>query len=108
MFSDVFTPVIAIVLAEAGVPVVLHGQQNVPTKFGITPADLLNGLGIQSALFVDGPNQNLKLGVRNLQKTQWVDSAVVNAYDVLSHSMIVMSEAAVLQLQKRLLLEELT
>lgn len=69
---------------------------------------LLNGLGLQSALFIDEGNRNLKLGVRNLQRTQWVDSAVVNAYDVLSHSMVVISETAILQLQKRLLPGELT
>ncbi|MEM7402621.1 MAG: 50S ribosomal protein L4 [Myxococcota bacterium] len=70
--------------------------------------ELLSGLGLQSALLIDVGNPNLKLGVRNLQKTHWVDSAVVNAYDVLSHSMVVMSEAAAVQLQQRLLSEELT
>lgn len=39
-------PAIAILLAEAGVPVLLHGAQNVPTKAGVGPGEVLAALGI--------------------------------------------------------------
>jgi len=70
--------------------------------------ELLSGLGLRSALFIDQGNCNLKLGARNLPRTRWVDSAVVSAYDILSHPMVVMSEAAILKLQERLLSGEST
>ncbi|MGB0386243.1 MAG: anthranilate phosphoribosyltransferase [Ardenticatenaceae bacterium] len=43
-------PAIAIVLAEAGVPVVLHGDEGIPTKEGIGPGLVLQALGVESAL----------------------------------------------------------
>ncbi len=43
-------PAIAIVLAEAGVPVVLHGDEGIPTKEGVTPSLVLQALGINSRL----------------------------------------------------------
>ncbi|MEM7032502.1 MAG: anthranilate phosphoribosyltransferase [Chloroflexota bacterium] len=45
-----FAPAIAILLAEAGVPVLLHGDVNVPTKEGVGPGDVLASLGIPSNL----------------------------------------------------------
>lgn len=39
-------PALAIVLAAAGVPVVLHGDEGVPTKEGITPGQVLAGMGV--------------------------------------------------------------
>jgi anthranilate phosphoribosyltransferase len=39
-------PAIAIVLVEAGVPVVMHGDEGVPTKAGITPGAVLAALGV--------------------------------------------------------------
>ncbi|MDQ4076386.1 MAG: anthranilate phosphoribosyltransferase [Chloroflexota bacterium] len=39
-------PAVAIVLAEAGVPVVLHGDEGVPTKEGIGPGLVFQALGI--------------------------------------------------------------
>lgn len=44
------TPAIAIVLAEAGVPVVLHGDEGIPTKEGVTPSLVLHALGVNSRL----------------------------------------------------------
>lgn len=38
-------PAIAIVLAEAGVPVLLHGDEEIPTKAGVTPGLVLAALG---------------------------------------------------------------
>ncbi|MCP9890093.1 anthranilate phosphoribosyltransferase family protein [Cyanobium sp. Aljojuca 7D2] len=40
-------PLIALVLASAGLPVVLHGGQPMPVKFGITLAELFAALGIE-------------------------------------------------------------
>lgn len=38
-------PAVAVVLAEAGVPVIMHGADNVPTKAGIGPGHVLAQLG---------------------------------------------------------------
>ncbi len=43
-------PAVALTLLTAGVPVVLHGGENVPTKSGITPGQLLRKLGIAADL----------------------------------------------------------
>ena len=43
-------PAIAIILAEAGVPVVLHGDEGVPTKEGVGPGQVFEVLGIPSQL----------------------------------------------------------
>lgn len=43
-------PAIALVLAACGLPVLVHGDQDVPTKKGITPAHVLAGMGIATAL----------------------------------------------------------
>lgn len=39
-------PVAALIAAAAGQPVVLHGDRNIPTKCGVGPADVLEGLGV--------------------------------------------------------------
>jgi anthranilate phosphoribosyltransferase len=39
-------PAVAILLAEAGVPTVLHGAEEIPTKAGITPGAVLAALGV--------------------------------------------------------------
>lgn len=43
-------PAIAILLAEAGLPVVLHGDENVPTKSGIGPGPVLRAMGVADDL----------------------------------------------------------
>ncbi len=43
-------PAIAILLAEAGFPVVLHGDENVPTKSGIGPGPVLRAMGVADDL----------------------------------------------------------
>ncbi len=43
-------PAVALTLLAAGVPVILHGGENVPTKSGITPGQVLRGLGIPADL----------------------------------------------------------
>lgn len=44
------SPVVALTLLAAGVPVVLHGGEGVPTKTGVTPGAVLLGLGIAADL----------------------------------------------------------
>jgi anthranilate phosphoribosyltransferase len=39
-------PAIALILAAAGVSVILHGDENIPTKSGVTPGAILADLGI--------------------------------------------------------------
>jgi len=41
-------PAIALILAAAGVPVILHGDENIPTKSGITPGAILAKLGVRT------------------------------------------------------------
>lgn len=40
-------PLLALVLASAGLPVVLHGGAPMPVKYGVTLAELFGGLGIE-------------------------------------------------------------
>ena len=40
-------PAVALTLVAAGIPVILHGGENVPTKSGITPGQVLRELGIK-------------------------------------------------------------
>ena len=48
--SAQLAPAIAIVLAEAGMPVVLHGDVDVPTKAGIGPGPVLRAMGVADDL----------------------------------------------------------
>ena len=43
-------PAVALTLVSAGFPVILHGGEGVPTKSGITPGQVLRGLGIKADL----------------------------------------------------------
>ena len=43
-------PAIALILAEAGMPVLLHGDEGVPTKAGIGPGPVLRAMGIADDL----------------------------------------------------------
>ena len=43
-------PAVAITLAQAGVPVLLHGAQGVPTKEGVTPGAVFRALGVPANL----------------------------------------------------------
>lgn len=43
-------PAIAILLAEAGMPVILHGDESVPTKSGIGPGPALREMGVADGL----------------------------------------------------------
>ncbi len=43
-------PAVALVLAACGQPVLLHGAAAVPTKEGVTPADVLSALGVATYL----------------------------------------------------------
>jgi anthranilate phosphoribosyltransferase len=54
-------PVIALVLAAAGQPVVFHGDLNVPTKYGVGPLELLEALGVE-------PDQPLDVVKRNIER----------------------------------------
>lgn len=43
-------PAVAFTLLTAGVPVILHGGENIPTKSGVTPGAVLRGLGLPTHL----------------------------------------------------------
>lgn len=58
-------PAIALILAAAGVPVILHGDENIPTKSGITPGAVLAKLGIRTdgdVAFASQMVENLGIG----------------------------------------------
>ncbi len=51
--SAQLAPAVSVILAEAGMPVVLHGDEGVPTKEGIGPGPVLRELGIADDLEPD-------------------------------------------------------
>lgn len=55
-------PVIALTLAAAGQPVVMHGDRDIPTKSGVGPVELLTGLGVT----VDLPPETVKMQLEEL------------------------------------------
>ena len=67
-------------------------------------ADSLQKLGIQSALFVDGGDldANFCLALRNLPKFDVLPSQGANVYDILRRDTLVLTKAAVEQLEARL------
>jgi large subunit ribosomal protein L4 len=63
---------------------------------------ILKDLSIRSALVVDGhENTNLFRAMRNIPKVKAVDQSQVNAYDVLDHEWLVMTERAYESLMER-------
>ena len=63
----------------------------------------LVGLGLTSALFIDGPavDVNFALASRNLHKVDVLPAVGANVYDILNHDMLVMTRAAVASLEAR-------
>ncbi len=59
------TPLVAAVLAQLGIPVVVHGLPGAPSKWGITHADLLGRLGYRFP-------RTLEEGLERLEKSGWV------------------------------------
>lgn len=57
-------------------------------------AELLAELGVESALFVDGGNENLSLSVRNLPKSKYLRHDGVNVYDLLRYEYVVITKEA--------------
>ncbi|SHK72241.1 anthranilate phosphoribosyltransferase [Rhodothermus profundi] len=55
-------PAIALMVAAAGQPVVLHGAPDIPTKQGVTPADVIQALGIS----VDQPPDTVARQIETL------------------------------------------
>lgn len=53
-------PVIALVLAAAGQPVVFHGDLNAPTKHGVGPLELLEALGVEPDQPLDAVKRNIE------------------------------------------------
>ena len=53
-------PVAALVAAAAGQPALLHGDKEIPTKYGVGPADLLEALGITIDLPPDAVERHIE------------------------------------------------
>jgi len=65
-------PAIAIILAAAGVPTLLHGAEGVPTKQGITPGAVFAALGISSDLEPEAVERMIeKVGVGYLNAARF-------------------------------------
>ena len=65
--------------------------------------DLLKGLNVVSALFIDGhDNTNLFVSTRNVPKTRAADWRLVNAHDILSFEWLVLSRRAFEALMEKL------
>lgn len=62
-------------------------------------AGIFDLLAEGNALVVDGPNENLKLSVRNLPKVKYLNVEGFNLYDVLNHRYLVLSEPMVRRLE---------
>jgi len=66
-------------------------------------AQILKVLEAGNSLIVDGStNENLKLSVRNMQKSLFLPPEGVNLYDVLRHESLILTKDAATQLQNRL------
>jgi len=66
--------------------------------------DALAGLGIANGLFIDGQavDVNFALASRNLYKVDVLPAVGANVYDILNHDHLVLTRAAVEQLEARL------
>ncbi len=65
-------PAIAIILAAAGVPTLLHGAEGVPTKQGVTPGAVFAALGLPANLEPQAVEQMIeKVGVGYLDAAQF-------------------------------------
>ena len=70
--SAQLAPAIAIVLAEAGMPVVLHGDEGVPTKSAIGPGPVLREMGVADDLEPDAVQRIIEsVGVGYLSATRF-------------------------------------
>ena len=69
-------PLIALVLASSGIPVVLHGGDPMPVKFGVTLAELFASIGVEwRGLSLDAVQQ--QLSSKNLALTHQPDHFAV-------------------------------
>lgn len=66
-------------------------------------AAALQKLAANTALIVDGDNESLKRGARNLESARYLHHAGLNVYDLLKYRSLVITESAVKAVQERLL-----
>jgi len=64
----------------------------------------ISKLGLSSVLFIDGPelDQNFKLAARNIPNVDVLPTDGINVYDILRRTKLVLTKAAVAQLEERL------
>jgi large subunit ribosomal protein L4 len=66
-------------------------------------AQILKTFEAGNALIVDGKaNDNLRISVRNIEKSQFLPPEGVNLYDVLRHERLILTKDAVAELETRL------
>ena len=64
----------------------------------------LEKFGLESVLFIDGPNQNQAFlkAARNIPKCDFLPSVGANVYDILRRDYLILSREAVQNLEERL------
>jgi large subunit ribosomal protein L4 len=62
----------------------------------------LSADGTDSALIVDGDNDALKRGAKNLAKARYLNDAGINVQDVLGHRTLIITESAAKRIADRL------
>ncbi len=88
--------------AKAGDIVVLDEAKSAAIKTA-TLAKQLGGLGLSSALFVDGEfDSNFALSARNINHVSLLPAKGLNVYDVMRSAKLVLTRAALSQIEERL------
>ena len=88
--------------AKAGSIVVLDEAKSAEIKTGKL-AKQLSGLGLQSALVVDGAfDKNFEMSARNISHLALLPAAGLNVYDIIRRDKLVLTKAALAQIEERL------
>lgn len=88
--------------AKTGSIVVIDEAKSAEIKTG-TLAKQLSGLGLQSALVVDGEfDNNFAMSARNISHLALLPAAGLNVYDIIRRDKLVLTKAALAQIEERL------
>jgi large subunit ribosomal protein L4 len=88
--------------AKAGDIVVLDEAKAAEIKTGTLAKQLL-GLGLTSALVVDGAfDKNFEMSARNINHLELLPAVGLNVYDIMRRDKLVLTKAALAQIEERL------
>ena len=76
----IVSPAASVVAAACGVPVLMHGERNVPPKHGLTVGDVLDSLSVPTDLPSDAVERSIEeVGIGYLRQTRFApDLAAIN------------------------------